>query len=216
MKNILLSFLLLLCMAGNAQRSEQAKAPLAQHQVVIGVNPLPLVNVDQAVLLGVEYRFRSRWSVVGDVGYIGNSRYLEENGKTRGFEVRPAMRYYYSRNGLGYVQGQLLYRRVNYRLTDWLGKNCVNGVPTFEQLQEFRFQKQNVGAAIVLGSIQELSPRWLVDISLGLGLQHRTHNLKAGANSCYVPRGGLFRTAIQDDIWLPTMPIAVKLAYVIQ
>jgi hypothetical protein len=216
MKKICCVVLLLWALGAAAQNEKTGRPKHPPHNVVVTFNPLALLNTDQRLMFGAEYRIKERISLVADAGVVVNSGYMTQQGKTNGIELRPALRYYYSRQGSGFIQGQLHYRAVNYKLHDWLGMACVNGVPTYEKLQDFTFQKQQAGAALVTGGTERLGKHWLLDVSVGFGLVYRTQEVKGAENCCYLPPDNFFGNASQNNMWLPIVPISVKLGYVIR
>ncbi|RPD50920.1 DUF3575 domain-containing protein [Paracnuella aquatica] len=216
MKKICCVVLLLWALGAAAQKAPLGRPKYTPHNLVVTINPLAMFNADHRLMMGVEHRFSSRFSLVGDVGLVVQSSYLDEAKKARGFELRPALRYYYTRQGAGYVQGQLHYRLMNYDLHGWLGQNCVNGVPTYEKLQDFTFQKSQAGAAVVTGGTERLGKHWLLDVSVGLGLVYRQQKVKDEPNCCYMPTDNFFGNTTQNNMWLPVVPISVKLGYVIK
>lgn len=207
--------LLILC-TFNAIAQKEKRKQYAAPQLVVNFHPLALLNPDQRLMFGAERRLNSRLSVLGDVGVIVRSGYLDEAHSANGFELRPAIRYYYSRKNTGFVQGQIHYRLANYKLHDWLGYDCVNGVPAYEKLQQFSFQKSQVGAAIVTGGTERLGRHWQIDVSVGLGLVYRTQKVTGETQCCYFPEGNFFGNTQQPNAWIPVVPVAVKLGYVIK
>ena len=212
MRTLFCSLLLLCTLAVAAQGDSDVYLP--GHRKAVSFNPLALANYDQMLMPGMEWRSRRQWSVVADVGIVVNSGYLREENTAGGFALRPALRYYHGRVDGGYIQMQFQYARVRYKLYDWLGKDCVDGVPAYERLQHFVYRKQTFSAAFVAGRLLELGPHWFVDISAGLGVQQRVQGLAGGEACCFVPQTTTFANRrAQERSLLPIVPVAAKLVY---
>ncbi len=215
MKTIVCSLLLFCSFAVVAQGDPDVYLP--RHRLAVSFNPLALANFDQMVMPGMEWRFRRQWSVVTDLGLVVKSGYLQEQNTASGFALRPALRFYHGRSERVYIQMQLQYAAVRYKLYDWLGKDCIDGVPAYERLQHFRYRKQTFSAAFVAGKQLELGPKWFIDISAGLGAQQRVQGLTGEENCCFIPQTNTFTTRrAQERALLPIVPLAVKLVYALQ
>src|SRR5687767_13635861 len=67
------------------------------YRTAINVSPLALVNTDNQLRAGFEYRFSRDWGFAADAGFVFGSYYIDEADKARGFELRPAVRYYHGK-----------------------------------------------------------------------------------------------------------------------
>ncbi len=216
MKTFFLFLLLLPATISTAQSLKPVPAKRPLQEWVISINPVTLISYDKRVMFGVERRFAPRWSVLADAGAVLSSSYIQSAERARGFELRPALRYYPDKELSAYIQGQLQYRFVRYGLHDWLGKDCVAGVPAYEQLQDFDYQKTQFGGSLVTRGIVRLGMHWLLDISVGIGVQYRNQQVSSEANCCYVARTNIFGGPQQEDMLIPLFPMAVRLGYVIK
>src|SRR5215218_2788993 len=133
-------------------------------KTALSFNPTVLLATDQTAMLGAEHRLNNRLSLVLDAGYIFHSYYFQDNvpNSTSGFTVRPAVKYYGKRNPHTSFLFQIAYKQVNYKITDWLGKACVAGIPSYEQLQEFTYRKKVLSFNMMAGQLYRLSDRILV------------------------------------------------------
>jgi hypothetical protein len=183
MKTFLWCLCSFLCLAGYGQH--RMPKPKIMYKKTIIFSPFALVDLDQTILPGGEYRFSQRWSVVADVGYTFSSYYITNNKNTSGFTVRPAIRRYYGRRNELFWQAQLLYKQVTYLQKDWLDKDCVEGVPTYSQYQEFRFLKKVYGINAMAGEVMPLSNKLYLEVFAGLGMRLKEHDVIGEGNSCY-------------------------------
>ncbi|HEU4470300.1 MAG TPA: hypothetical protein VFR58_04390 [Flavisolibacter sp.] len=210
MKTYILLLLLLPLGAAAQQRD-----PGPDYTKAISFSPLALAQIDFTMMLGAEYRLRPGFSLYTDAGYIFSSAYLTDGGNSRGasgFIIRPAARFYLRGRSLFYLQPQVFYKQVTHRLHDWLGKNCVEGVPAFEQLQDFRYRRQAYGFNGVVGALVPLSRRDRVffDFYLGLGVRYKKNAVVKEPNCCF-DRGGFVTTINRDEGSFPSIPAGVKL-----
>lgn len=216
MKKVLI---LLLCVTTLAAAAQKNSKPPVVYKKAISISPFALADMDHNLLLTGEYRLKPKVALLADVGYIFASEYMSSIKGTWGFNFRPAVRLYYGKRNKGYLQAQAFYKMANYTLNDWVGKNCVEGVPAYEEQKEFDYRKEVAGFNIIAGVVLPLSPshKWLVDLYGGLGFRYKKHHLvNSEPNSCYnLSNGGLFDFQ-QDDVAMPNLPLGVRLTYVLQ
>jgi hypothetical protein len=110
---------------------------------------------------------------------------------------------------------QLFYKQIAYKLYDWLGKDCVDDIPTYEQLQAFTYRKKTISVNFIAGRFYQLSDRLLLEVYGGLGVKFK-NQVTAEQNSCYrSSERGIFQSKFQEQITLPNFPAGFKLAYII-
>jgi hypothetical protein len=203
-------YLLFVCLC-----AAQEKSSFFPNKKVISFSPLALADIDHAATFGAEYFLNKKTAIVLDAGYIFNSDYLNRGLKnSSGFTFRPAIRLY-GKSGVGYWQNQILYKMVTYNMLDWLGKDCVNDVPAYEQLQNFKYRKQVFGLNTMLGRTFRLfSDRWYFDAYAGLGIRSKVHHVIKQPNSCYnLPLRGFIN--INEDNIKPSIPLGFKIGFVL-
>lgn len=208
--------LMLLGINTAAQEDAQQYFKKPPYILAVNINPLTLINADQRMMAGVERHLKGRWAAVFDAGIVVHSNYIDNARQTNGFELRPALRYYYDHGFASYIQVQAQYRLVRYQMHDWLGKDCVNDVPAYERLQDFIYQKQQIGGAFVTGGIIKLGQRLLFDISVGIGAQYRSYKVADEEACCYIPLAGFWGNRQAEDAWVGILPTTLKLVYVIK
>lgn len=179
-------------------------------------SPLALAQIDYTLLAGAEYRLKPRLHVATDVGYIFSSSYLERDGnkmrQATGFLFRPGLKYFPSAKGNYYLHPQIFYKQVTHAIYDWLDKAVVNGVPTYQQLQDFRYRRKVIGFNAIFGVMLSLgrSDRLYADVYLGAGVRQKTFEVVGEKTSRYNNTGmGLWREG-QDGSVLPSLPMGVR------
>ena len=163
--------------------------------------------------VGAEHQLNKRWGVGLDAGYIFYSNYYEKSKQSSGIILRPAARYYLNENGKGYVEAELHYKNCRYKIADWLQKDIVNGVATYEQFQTFTLAKNVYGANIKLGTKARLSrnERLWMEFYFGMGLRYKKQRVIHEPNSNYIPLS-TFRLLIDDgNRALFSMPAGIRL-----
>jgi hypothetical protein len=221
MHHICLFCLLLLLMAGvgNAQSYSSRTWRNDTGKVYLRANLLGLIDVfDGNASFGGEYRINNSWSVTMDAGYIFYSLYTGKAQKASGILLRPAIRKYTSKYRNWFIDLQFHYKSVEYHIKDWLGKDVVNGVPTYEELKVFQYRKRVVGGQILFGRRQELTRnrRLFLEIFLGLGLHYKEEWLPNEPNIRYAPRNSsTFRNVSSEKVnhLLPAVPTGVRFIY---
>jgi hypothetical protein len=185
------------------------------YRTAINVSPLALVNTDNQLRAGFEYRFSRDWGFAADAGFVFGSYYIDEGTKARGFELRPAMRYYHGKYKREYLQVQLFYKMVDYQFHDWLGKDAVNRVPTYERLQDFTYRKKVLSLCFMAGETIPLSDNLFLDVYGGIGARYKDQGVTE-PNSVYMPAEENGRTIYGPHVWNVCVPAGVKLAVILK
>jgi hypothetical protein len=212
------TFFGLLLLTATLNTAAQKTKPPVVYQKAISISPLALADVDHTLMLTGEYRFNNKLALVTDVGYIFASEYIGNTQKTWGFNIRPSIRMYYGKRNKGYLQGQVFYKLANYTLHDWVGKDCVNGVPSYQQEMDFDYRKKVMGFNLIAGGVLPLSQshQWLIDLYGGLGFRHKKHQMVNQPNSCYSIDGGWVFNFYNDEVTTISVPMGVRLTYVLK
>ncbi len=205
-------FVLLAACITSCCNAQQKPAPV-NFRTAVSFNPTVLAPIDNTIMPGVEHRLQNRFALLLDAGYIVGSGYFSSNvlRGVKGFALRPALKLYSKTGKRHFYQLQISYKQVDYELYDWLGKACVGGIPSYEQLQPFIYRKKTVSFNAMTGYIFRLSDSFLLELYTGLGIkikdQRPTEN-----RACY-------RNNERDFIYsqfrphsvAPTFPLGVKL-----
>lgn len=168
--------------------------------------------LDENASLGAEYKFAPKWSAGSDVAYIFSSEYLSDNKRTRGFIVRPFLRFYPNIERRRYVEVQLHYKSASYQLTEWLGKEVVNGVPSYEEYSTFHFIKKALGVHLNAGTSANLSrnKKLRLECYIGLGVRFKKQYSDKGT---YLREKGWFPELYQPHYATVVMPMGMRLVY---
>ncbi|MEJ7769239.1 MAG: hypothetical protein WKF89_15575 [Chitinophagaceae bacterium] len=151
-------------------------------------NILGLADImDGNLSLGMERRLGSRLSVTTDLSMVFYSVYLPQIRSTMGYIIKPAIRYYTTTKRRTFVEAAFFYKRVGYKKADWLGKDCVNDVPAYEEFQRFVFRKQVTGVNIQAGIQRDLTKNKLLGIEMyaGIGIRFKWQDIRNDPMACY-------------------------------
>jgi hypothetical protein len=205
----------------NAQKKHQTvnERLFTENKTAISFNPFALAAVDYTLLLGYERRVAPKIFLGSEAGYIFASGYIGNDGRSSnngtGFIIRPSLRWFVSDNNKFYLQPQLFYKQVTHQMHDWLGKDAVNGVPSYEQLQDFQYRRKISGFNIVAGFALPLGQRKrsYIDLYFGLGARNKKSQIAGEPNSVYNRPMGIFDP--EDDGVYPSVPMGVRFIYAI-
>jgi hypothetical protein len=197
----------------------QKTKPQVEYQNALTLSPLMLLGPDFTLTLGYEHRLKHKLVFSPELGFIlGSAYYSTENDSkgSYGFLFRPSLRFFVNEERNFYIQPQLFYKMVDSKLHDWLGKECENDVPAFEQLQDFTYRRQAYGFNMIAGVLVPTKGRKLLfDFYFGLGVRHKTGNVVGEPRSCYDGGGPFFGTT-EDDGTFPNVPAGVRLVFVLK
>ncbi len=181
------------------------------------VNPLRLIDfIDPSISVGAEYRIKERLALGADISYIYWSNYFENKKGATGFSIRPAIKYYTSQEKRVYFETELMYKQNVFKIYDWAGMDCVNGVSSYSELRNFKLKKNTYAIHAKLGRIGMLSKNNAVSIDyyIGIGVRHKSYKLTdLPAESCYRPTGALGLTDIngESNRFLPSVALGGRL-----
>lgn len=218
MKYLLLSFIVIFLNKGLTAQPRNA-APY-HDKLAIRFSPLGLVDVfDGNLTAGAAYTLNDRWTLSADLSYIFYSAYIERRRGVSGYIFKPGIRYYLLKRRNFFVESIPFYKRVGYKINDWLEKDCVNGVPAYRELKTFRFRKQVVGLNIQAGVQESLTRNNLLrlEIYAGISIRYKWQDIKNEPGACYQPTG-LFENAFfsTPNNFSAGVPHGLRLVYVIR
>lgn len=151
-------------------------------------NPLGMIDfLDGNITVGGEYRFTNTLSATMDAGYIFYSEYFSKSKRASGILFRPGVRVYPGKYKDYFVDLQLHYKQVMYHVKDWIDRDLVNGVASYEELKTFRYRKQVWGVNIMGGMKQYMTRnhRFFIEVFLGVGIHIKDQNLYHEPNARY-------------------------------
>ncbi len=194
--------------------SQKNKRPV-EYQKAVMVNPLMLIGVDFTVAGGYEFRVRPGAVIALEGGYIVGSGYFDNgsdiNKSSSGFLFRPSMKFFVNERKNFYLQPQLFYKIVNHKMDDWLGKDCVDDVPAYEERQEFKYRRQAYGFNFIGGVLLPTRSRLIFDTYFGLGIRHRELGVVGEPNSCYRVPGMLLIG--EEEGTYPNVTLGLRLLF---
>jgi len=212
--------LLLLAATGNAQMSYKYwRADVDTGKLYFRMNPAGLIEIyDQNITFGVEYRLNHNWSATIDGGYIFFSQYAGRVKSASGVLFRPGIRKYAGRRNDFFLDLQLHFKEVNYRVKDWLDRNVVDDVATYQEFKTFHYHKRVIGAQFMFGGKEYLlrNHRLCFEVYAGIGVHYKEEGLRNEPNSQYKPReGGIITNSSGESQkrWLPAVPFGLRLVY---
>lgn len=167
---------------------------------------------DENFSIGAEYKFSPHWSSGADVAYIFNSAYLSDSKHCQGFILRPFIRFYPNTSRRGYFEVELYYKHVAYQLTDWLGKDVVDVIPSYEEYTTFHFIKNAYGVNIKAGSSTNLTKdrRFRLEYYLGLGIRFKKQHADNGS---YSPDKETLIGLYRPNYATTVLPVGIRLVY---
>lgn len=167
---------------------------------------------DENASFGIEYKFDPHLSAGSDLAYIFNSEYMSGTKHTDGFIVCPFIRFYPNIERRGFFEIQLHYKYVSYQLTDWLGKDVVNGIPSYEEYTTFHFIKKAWDIHVNTGSSANLSKnkKLRLEFYVGLGIRFKKQYVNSGT---YNREKGAFLELYNPDYSTVVLPMGMRLVY---
>lgn len=143
--------------------------------------------VESNFSVGFEKRIKQKMSLAADLAYIFYSIYFENIKGASGFIFRPSYRIFIDEKSRGYFDTEIHYKHVDYNIEDWLGRNCVDGIPAYEEFTTFKYKRDILGVHFKIGYQGMLSRNgklWY-EIYTGAGIRSRWEKLKNEPGSCY-------------------------------
>lgn len=151
-----------------------------QKEIIARVNFLGAIDAfDHNISLGAEYQFNAKWSAGIDAGYIFESEYITNNKQVKGIILRPFLRYYLKEKRKGFIEANLHYKNVVYKVEDWIGRDITNGVPSYEEFSIYNFKKRVLGINLVIGNKWNLNKKTNninLEPYVGFGVRVREQN----------------------------------------
>jgi hypothetical protein len=208
--------LLLLALAGNGQTINRRGLKADTGKFYIRCSPLGIIDLyDGNLTLGGEYRLNNTWAATLDAGAILYSTYFEAK-QSRGFLFRPGIRFYPKGYKDFFIDLQLHYKNVTYRIKDWLQKDVVDNVPSYEEYKTFRFKKQVMGVHVMAGfrNYFDYNHRFYLEGYVGLGLHYKDEGLYNEPNSEY--GFGLRVRKNTGKYVVPALPAGMRFVYLLR
>lgn len=213
-RTLSLSLCIYFTMTISAQNVHKTVFPPPDH--FIRLNPTGLLDpLDPNLSLGYEYRFHEDWAVAADLAWVFYSRYSANTKHANGFIFRPAMRRYIGLRKHSFLDAELHYKYVVSTIEDWLGRECVNDVPAFEEFTTFHYLRQSLGSNLKCGEQARISRnnKFLFEYYLGLGLRWNVQKVLNEPHSCYTHATNFTNQPIADRWFAIAVPFGFRLVY---
>ncbi len=185
----------------------------------IRFSPLGLVDVfDGNVTAGTAYTLNDRWTISADVSYIFYSEYIQRKLGVSGYIFKPGIRYYLSERRRFFVESAPFYKRVGYKINDWLNKGYLNGVPAYQELTTFKFRKQVVGLNIQAGVQKSLMRNNMLrlEIYFGINVRYKWQDVKNDPMAFYRPNDLFNDIFYASRAFSAGIPQGLRVVYVIR
>ena len=189
------------------------------------MSPLTLLDpVETSFSAGVDVKVASRISVGGDAAwYFARNMANNVREPLNGFYLRPALRYYTSNRLNFFAEAVFMYKYTSRPDEGWLGMDCVNGIPSYEKFDRYRFVKNIYDFSVRWGFRTPLSSnrKLFLEYYIGVGGGVKIHNIRYNeANSCVVNdfNNGFDFTNSNQTGRFPrvSLPIGFRLAYTLK
>ncbi|MDQ3682310.1 MAG: hypothetical protein M3352_04450 [Bacteroidota bacterium] len=191
-----------------------AQSPHAvfNYKTAISFNPLVLIGPDYTAMFGAERRLKNNLALVLDAGYVFQSSYFNSSvvKSISGFNLRPGIKLYTKEEKRFYLQLQVFYKQVDYKIYDWLGKSCVNEIPSYEQLEDFTYRKKALSFNVMAGRLFRISDKILLEFYGGAGVKIKNQKPIETA-ACYRNNDGGIIDIFQEHSITPNLPLGIKL-----
>lgn len=211
----ILCCLLLISCTGFVSAQDISKDIMPFKTTFIRWNGLGLGDmVDPNISFGAEHRLNPDWSVTVDAAWIIKSRYYQNTYRTNGFIIRSSLRRYSKRTKHNFAEVELHYKTTYHYMHDWLGRDCVAGISSYEEYTQFKVAKNVLGLHLEIGKQYPLGQnnRWWLEGYLGAGVHLVKASVVDEPNSCYTPEG-LIVANTRSWQALPALPMGFRLLY---
>jgi hypothetical protein len=219
MHRTILFFLLLLLVAttGKGQRPVKRALKADTGTLYLRFNPLGLMDMfDGNVSFGSEYRFNETWAATLDAGAILYSAYFDKTRRTTGLLLRPGIRVYPTRYKDFFVDFQFHYKNVTYRINDWIEKEVVSNVASYEERKVFQYKKQVMGGRVMIGMRNYFTgnARFYMEVYAGVGVHYKVEGLHNEPNSQYRRRFRILND--NGKFTVPAFPLGIRFVYLLR
>lgn len=210
--------LMMAVLAGNAQSGIRRELRADTGKLYLRCSPPGLIDpFDGNINLGGEYRFNDTWAATLDAGYIMYSVYLAHIKRTSGVIFRPGIRVYPTRWKDFFIDLQFHYKHVNYRVKDWLEKDVVANVASYEEYKVFKYKKKVIGCHLSAGIRNYFTDnrRFYIEGYLGVGIHYKEGSVHNEPNSRYENETNIYNTRNGSHI-VPALPGGIRIVYLLR
>jgi hypothetical protein len=172
--------------------------------------------IEPNLSVGAEYFLKENISVATDAGYVLYYNDVNKTVKnTSGYIVKPGIQFYFGQRQNAFFRFELHYKHVNYQVEDWLNKNVVGGVSSYQEFQRFTYRRDVFGFNAIIGLRSDISQngRFYLEYYVGVGLRKQWDGLKKEPNSSYTSWNFPTVGRENDVLYYPALPLGIRLVY---
>ncbi|MFT3826505.1 MAG: DUF3575 domain-containing protein [Chitinophagaceae bacterium] len=171
--------------------------------------------MDANITAGLEYKLTPQWSATMDAGYVYLSTYYNVYNihRTSGYILRPGIRWYFSSDNKWFLEAQLPYKQVTYKLQDWVNRGGINGSSAYEQFTTFRVRKYTAGVNLMGGIKRSIGRQKKVffEFYAGFGLRYKEEGPYRTPDDMQIEESDI-RSSFPSNI-LPSMPMGIRFGW---
>ena len=171
--------------------------------ITLRTNPFSFFQSDAGIMIGVNYRWRQRWSATLDPKFIFYSVQSPGNSmgprNPLGIRLKTDIRYHI-RNV--FIAPEVVLGYTSTKTTAEFGVNCVGENCAYYTLQEYTEIKKEAGGAVKIGMtgpIRKNNENWKLELYTGIGVSFFDFQEKG------IPPGGSFMRPPTHENGLGTM-----------
>ena|SRR5688572_6928713 len=142
--------------------------------ITLRTNPFSFFQSDAGIMLGVNYRWRQRWSATIDPKFIFYAVQSPDNSMDRrkplGVRVKSDIRYHINNV---FIAPELVFGYTRTKTMAEFGVNCTGGSCAYYTLQEYTEIKKEAGGAVKIGMtgpIRKNNENWKLELYTGIGV----------------------------------------------
>jgi hypothetical protein len=202
--------LLVVCQHVKAQKLPDT---LTTGSTFLRFNIINLADLSESnISFGAERRISGRFSLALDAGYIVLSQRFRDKGKSSGFIIRPALRYFPEKSRI-FFEAELHYKQHTHRIHDWVGRDAVAGVAAYEEYKEFRLRKQVIGPHLKFGTLVPVNNRLWFEFYVGVGIHFRKYSIVGEKDAVYTFDDDFLTITTGNEETLVAIPAGWRILY---
>lgn len=159
-------------------------SPAQSNKFSATLNPFSFFERDGGFTPGIGYNISNRISVYTDLGliFLSAGNYTGgaiETGRSFGYKIKPAFRYYLSENEIqrgSFLELEGLYKHVTYDATDEVTVTDNNGSFAYTYIGGYKVKKDVYGVSVKYGKRFFLNKQKRLGVDVYAGLGSRTKN----------------------------------------
>lgn len=217
------SFIVIVCflLSGNLLHAQDSLSVNNKKYLWVQYNPFSIFEPDIPIIATLLYQPTNRFGFALESGvFLGTrSELVSTATQMRGFKLRPAVKFYFSKERLEstrfYISLQSLFKFTWQNKTTW--NDVVDpstGQVLYSKLFNYKERKSVTAGTVLLGvelMADKKEKRWLIDIYAGLGLRSKNYqNIGLPSNVSAPESSDLFYV---DQQLLPNIVLGATVGY---